>query len=93
MKQLPVICPSCGGGLKVKALKCSDCETEVQGLYDLPVLLMLDEDELEFVLSFVKNSGSLKEMAKEMGFSYPTVRNYLNNLIEKINQLEDASGQ
>lgn len=91
MKQLPVICPSCGGGLKVRSLQCPDCETEVQGLYELPVLLMLKEDELIFVLSFVKNSGSLKEMANEMGLSYPTIRNYLNDLIEKINQLEDDS--
>lgn len=92
-KQLPVKCPSCGGGLNVKALVCPDCETEVQGEYELPVLLMLNEDELGFILSFVKNSGSLKEMANERGLSYPTVRNYLNDLIEKIKQLKDESGE
>lgn len=89
--QLPVNCPSCGVGLQVVALSCPDCNTEVNGTYDLPVLLMLDEDELGFVLSFVKNSGSLKEMANEMGLSYPTVRNYLNELIEKIGRLDDDS--
>lgn len=88
-KQLPVNCPSCGGGLQVRALSCPDCNTEVKGMYELPILLMLSEEELGFVLSFVKNSGSLKEMAMEMGLSYPTVRNYLNELIEKIEQLQD----
>ena len=91
--QLPVSCPSCGGGLKVKSLSCPDCDTVVQGYYELPVLLMLNEDELGFILSFVKKSGSLKEMAKEMGLSYPSVRNYLNDLIDKINRLEDESDE
>lgn len=90
-KQLPVTCPSCGSGLNVKVLGCPDCLTEVSGNYDLPVLLRLTKDELGFVLSFVKNSGSLKEMASEMGLSYPTVRNYLNELIEKLGELEDDS--
>ena len=90
-KQLPVSCPSCGSGLNVKMLGCPECHTEVSGNYDLPVLLRLSKDELGFVLSFVKNSGSLKEMAGEMGLSYPTVRNYLNELIEKIDRLEDDS--
>ncbi|WP_340103626.1 DUF2089 family protein [Rhodohalobacter sp. 8-1] len=90
-KQLPVTCPSCGGDLNVKVLGCPNCRTEVSGDYDLPVLLRLSKDEVGFVLSFIKNSGSLKEMANEMGLSYPTVRNYLNELIEKIGRLEDDS--
>ena len=90
-KQLPVTCPSCGSGLNVKVLGCPECQTEVNGDYDLPVLLRLSKDELDFVLSFVKNSGSLKEMSKEMGLSYPTIRNYLNELIQKIGELEDES--
>ena len=33
--------------------------------------------------------GSLKDMAKKMGVSYPTVRNYLDDLIEKLNNMEE----
>ena len=40
------------------------------------------------MLEFVKASGSLKDMAKQMGVSYPTVRNYLDDLIEKLNNME-----
>lgn len=87
--QLPVKCPSCESGLKVKTLRCETCETTVSGLYDLPILLQFEQEELNFILSFVKKSGSLKEMSKEMGLSYPSVRNYLNDLIQKINKLED----
>ena len=41
------------------------------------------------MLEFVKASGSLKDMAKKMGVSYPTVRNYLDDLIEKLNNMEE----
>ena len=45
---------------------------------------MLEPDELNFVRRFVLASGSLKEMAEEYGVSYPTIRQRLDLLIEKI---------
>jgi len=45
---------------------------------------MLEADELNFVRRFVLSSGSLKEMAQEYGVSYPTIRQRLDELIEKI---------
>lgn len=84
MKNLPSYCPSCGGTLAVRKLHCSDCETEVSGSYSLPALASLPKDDREFVLEFVKTSGSLKEMARIMQVSYPTVRNRLDEIIEKI---------
>jgi hypothetical protein len=72
----------------VKSLKCTCCETEVIGNYELPVLLLLSAEEQDFVLSFVKHSGSLKEMAGQLKLSYPTVRNRLNDVIEKIKSYE-----
>ncbi len=85
---LPVYCPSCSGQLKVKSLKCENCQTEVTGSYDLPVLTLLSDNEMQFILRFVKNSGSLKEMASELKLSYPTVRNMLNDIITKIESYE-----
>lgn len=82
---LPCICPSCQAQLKVKSLRCENCDTEVHGLFELPLLAQLSSQEQEFVLKFVKNSGSLKEMSKELGLSYPTVRNMLDDLIQKLN--------
>lgn len=89
MIKLPVKCPSCDEQLRVSKLVCSSCETEVSGKYNLPVLMLLDVDEQEFVLQFLRNSGSLKEMAKQMGKSYPTVRNKLDDLIVKLNMLQN----
>jgi hypothetical protein len=53
-------------------------------VYDLPLLAQLSTDEQDFILKFVKNSGSLKDMAKDLGLSYPTVRNLLDSIIDKI---------
>lgn len=85
---LPCYCPSCKAQLKVKSLKCENCETEVTGNYDLPVLALLLPEEQNFILKFVKHSGSLKEMAKQLRLSYPTVRNLLDEIIDKIESYE-----
>lgn len=47
-------------------------------------ILSLDSEDLEFIKNFVLKSGSLKEIAKLYGVSYPTVRLRLDRLIEKI---------
>ena len=92
-KRLPVECPSCSGELAVKRLSCQECGTEVEGLYGLPALARLSRADQEFVLQFVKASGSLKEMAGLMKVSYPTVRNRLDGIIEKIKQTAQEEDQ
>ena len=88
-KQLPYICPSCGQILKVNRLICSGCDTAVEGKFDLPVLSRLDSEEQTFIINLIKSSGSLKDLAGLYGVSYPTVRNRLDTLIQKIEELED----
>ncbi len=85
---LPCYCPSCKIQLKVKSLKCDNCQTEVSGTYELPTLALLSPEDQDFILRFVKHSGSLKEMAAQLNLSYPTVRNLLNEIIEKIESYE-----
>ena len=65
-------------------LRCAGCETEVSGKYPLPQLGLLGADDQEFIVKFVLASGSLKEMAKHLGVSYPTVRNRVNHIIKTI---------
>ncbi len=86
VKTLPTICPSCGGKLEVRRLRCGQCETEVEGVYPLPPLLGLSQDDQDFILQFIRASGSLKEMAGHLKVSYPTVRNRLDGIIEQLNQ-------
>lgn len=91
MKKLPVQCPSCGGKLFAKRLSCPSCKTEVEGSYPLPPLAQLSNEDQEFVRRFVRMSGSLKDMAQLMGFSYPTVRNRLDEIIERLKASEAES--
>lgn len=88
INNFPVECPSCQTALTVTRLCCDRCETEVGGLYPLPKLCLLDSNDQAFILQFVKASGSLKEMAKHLKVSYPTVRNLLNDIIEKLESEE-----
>lgn len=44
----------------------------------------LEETDLNFIKRFVLVSGSLKELAKHYGITYPTMRLRLNKLIERI---------
>lgn len=48
-------------------------------------LAQLDTEEIVFLKKFILASGSLKELAKQYGVTYPTVRTRLNKIIEKIN--------
>ncbi|MFY0482364.1 DUF2089 family protein [Flavobacterium sp. PLA-1-15] len=91
--KLPINCPSCESQLAVSQLACGNCKTLVSGNYALPLLLQMPEEEQNFILQFFLSSGSLKEMANQMGKSYPTVRNKLDDIIEKINQLKTKTNE
>jgi len=87
-KKLPIKCPSCENQLQVKQLHCEKCETEVTGFYSLPIISQLKDEDHKFILDFIKASGSLKIMAQNMKLSYPTVRNILDEIINKINNID-----
>jgi len=86
IKKLPYICPSCSTALKITSLGCEECETVVSGKFELPVLAKISAEDQQFVLDFIKSSGSLKEMAQKLNLSYPTVRNMLDDLISKLSK-------
>lgn len=85
---MPTTCPACSGPLEVTRLACQACDTNLEGHFEFPELLRLDRDDLSFVLAFVRASGSLKEMGKQLGQSYPTVRNRLNDIIARLDEVE-----
>lgn len=47
-------------------------------------ILSLEQEDVTFLKNFVLKSGSLKEIAKMYGVTYPTVRLRLDKLIQKI---------
>lgn len=52
----------------------------VEGLFELPPLARLSEEDQVFVAAFVRSHGSIREMERLFGISYPTVKNRLNKL-------------
>jgi hypothetical protein len=80
----PSTCPSCQETVHVERLGCKACGTRIEGEFQLPPLLQLPPDELAFVEAFVRASGSLKEMARLRGQSYPTIRNRLDQIIARL---------
>lgn len=89
MGKIVTQCPSCESTkLQVVKIECNDCNTKFEGSFDIPSLLELAEEDLQFIINFVKCSGSLKEMGIIQNISYPTLRNKLNNLIAALEHLE-----
>lgn len=84
MATLPSYCPGCGARLQVVRLACPGCAMQLEGRFDIHELLHLPSEDLEFIIHFVRASGSLKEMARRYSQSYPTIRNRLNAIIEKL---------
>ncbi len=84
-------CPVCGSELRVKVLACPSCRTKIEGDFSPPEskLFSLSREDLEFVEMFVQSRGSIKEMEKALGVSYPTVRGMLDSVIGKLGYAVD----
>lgn len=92
MKKIISRCPVCDGELKVTRLKCGACETVIENDFALSKFDYLSDDELHFTETFIKCRGNIKEVEKELGISYPTVRSRLDGVIKKLGY-EDTSRQ
>ncbi len=82
MPELSTRCPYCFAKMAVKKLVCQACSTEVKAEFSSPKFLELSSDQQRFAMEFILASGSLKEMAKILDVSYPTVRAKLDRIIE-----------
>lgn len=60
----------------------------IEGHFELPPLAKLLLEDQVFVMAFVKSHGSIKEMERLFGVSYPTIKNRLNRLAESFDLVE-----
>ena len=74
----PAQCPVCGERMLVTKLRCSHCGTELSGEYAPCRFCRLEEKHLQFVETFLRCRGSIKEVERALGVSYPTVKNMLD---------------
>lgn len=80
----PASCPACGDGLLVTRLQCPACATEVSGTFNHPGrdagpgtpgrLVNLQEPYASLLELFLRVRGNVKDVERELGLSYPTVR-------------------
>jgi len=77
-------CPVCSSKLKVVRLQCDHCKTGIDGNFTLDKFSYLSDEQKEFIEIFVKNRGNIKEIEKDLGISYPTVRRSLDQVIEAL---------
>ena len=74
----PAQCPVCGERMLVTKLRCSHCGTELSGEFAPCRFCRLEEKHLQFVETFQRCRGSIKEVERTLGVSYPTVKNMLD---------------
>jgi hypothetical protein len=78
--KLPDRCPACGADLRVTRLTCQSCETVVNGRFRVCDFCALPDPERELLELFLRSRGNVKEVQRELGVSYPTVRSRLDQL-------------
>lgn len=77
-------CPVCNSGLDVTKLHCPHCNTGIDGRFAVCKFCQLPPEQKAFAEVFIKCRGNIKEVEKELGISYPTVRSRLETLIESL---------
>lgn len=77
-------CPVCSSKLKISKLSCNNCHTSIEGDFHLDKFSYLTKEEKYFIEIFIKNRGNIKEIEKDLGISYPTVRRNLDNVIKAL---------
>jgi hypothetical protein len=77
-------CPVCSKTLKITRLHCNHCETTIENQFELSKLASLSKEQLDFIEVFLVSRGNIKEVEKELGISYPTVRGKLNDIISSL---------
>lgn len=77
-------CPICSKKLTATKLRCNGCNTIIENEFKLSKFDYLNKEQLYFIEVFIKCRGSIKEVEKELGISYPTVRSKLDEVIAAL---------
>lgn len=74
-------CPICNGTVEITEISCSSCKSTIRGRFKPCKFCTLSQEHKDFAEVFIKNRGNIKEIEKELGVSYPTVKGKLDSLI------------
>jgi hypothetical protein len=77
-------CPVCSGELAVTRLHCRACGTTLEGDFSVGRFGRLSREQLALLESFLRSRGNLRDMERELGISYPTVRSRVEALVRAL---------
>jgi hypothetical protein len=77
-------CPVCASELAVTRLHCRSCGTTLEGDFSVGRFGRLNREQLALLESFLRSRGNLREMERELGISYPTVRARVEALVRAL---------
>lgn len=73
-----------GSSLVVERVRLVDKDIAIEGSFELPAIASLAAEDQVFVAAFVRCHGSIKEMERLFGVSYPTIKNRLNRISDQL---------
>jgi hypothetical protein len=73
-----------GRSIIVERVRLADKDVAIEGSFELPQLARLNLEDQVFVTAFVRSHGSIKEMERIFGVSYPTIKARLNRIGEGL---------
>lgn len=77
-------CPVCSGELAVTRLRCGSCGTTLEGEFSVGRFARLSRDQTALLESFLRSRGNLRDIERELGISYPTVRARVETLVRAL---------
>jgi len=77
-------CPVCSHELSITRLHCDHCATTLEGDFSVGRFGRLSREQLALLESFLRSRGNLRDMERELGISYPTVRNRVEALVRAL---------
>ena len=85
-------CPVCESRLNVTRLHCNTCGTTIEGEFNVGRFANLGRDQMLLLEGFLRSRGNLRELERELGVSYPTIRGRVDELLRALG-LADAAAQ
>jgi hypothetical protein len=73
-----------GQPILIERVRIPEKDIIVEGRFELPQLARLSQEDQVFVTAFVRSHGSIKEMEKIFGVSYPTIKSRLNRIASSL---------
>ncbi len=86
-------CPVCGAGTEITRISCLNCNTTIEGHFQVCKFCRLTQEQKAFIDVFIKCRGNIKEVEKELGVSYPTVKNRLDEAIRALGYEAENDGE